>query len=319
MYEAEFAVAALDALSSLFACLKTAIPLSALQSLYDLLPKLLQLVLDNLKESKNGALAAEDAEDDEDEDQEAGYNDAADEEEVLYAWGRLQATLFETFPQLITQHSWAISFIHQRFTAGKGKSKAGKKASSASASSPAVNDAFAHAAMGVLCDWLVWCGPEGAVPFGQQLVDLITWGLGQHATPLVKQATVHLCGLMASRGGAAFRDFCLGVAPHLGKLIARPDSGAPSQAAITDNAVSSLIRIHRAFSLAASDSELIGGMLLPGLPVMQDEAEVPLVLEFLAGAWDPAATWAPELKSRLQRMQRMPGMAGNVNLSKILS
>lgn len=309
LYEADFGVAALDGLSALFVSLKgrqQEIPREALHSLYQLLPKLLELVLENLSDLSSGSRHADDEEDDEDGSG-SGFVDAADEEEVLYAWGRLQASLFEVFPQLGNEHAWVIAFVHERMTAQSSSGKQRRKASSASASS-ACNEAFGHAATGVLCDWMVWCGGgegAGAVQYGQQLIDVISVGLAS-SSPLIKQAAVHLCGLLAKHGGPAFRDFCLQVAGAvLARIVARPDCQAPSQVAITDNAVSALIRIHRAFGLAADDAALVGTTLLPGLPVMNDDAEILPVLEFLAGAWNPQAPWAGELRSRLQKMERL--------------
>ncbi len=307
LYEADYGVAALDALSSLISLFKTAIPVEVLHSLNELLPKLLELVLENLTQLESNQNAGNEEEDDED----GGFVDSADEEEVLYAWGRLQATLYEIYPQAIAQHSWSLAFIHKRFTA-----KPSGKQKQSSSSSAALNEAFGHAAMGVLCDWMTWTGEAGAIPCGQQLIDVIGVAI-VNSSPLIKQAAAHLCGLMASKGGAAFRDYCVQVAaPVLVKMVQRPDCQAPSQVTITDNAVSSLIRIHKAFSLAPSDGALIASMLMPGLPVMSDEAEVRSVLEFLAGAWNPHAEWAPEVRARLQRMKKH---CNNELLQKILN
>ena len=299
LYEVEFGVAALDALSSVFATFKQAIPLSSLQALSTLLPKLLELVLENLAQLESGS--GNQQQDDDDDEEGDGFVDSADEEEVLYAWGRLQATLFEVFPSAAAEHAWCLSFIHKRFTTGAAAGKK-KRTSATAATAPQVNEAFRHAAMGVLCDWMVWCGQEGALQHGQVLIDCVTPGI-LHQSPLIRQAAVHLSGLLASRGGPAFRDFCLQLAQSvLLKALQRPDCQAPSQLAITDNVIASLIRIHRAYGLAPSDGALIEGMLMPGLPVMTDEAEVLGVLEFLASAWNPQASWAQEVKARHTRM-----------------
>ena len=278
LYEADYGVAALDALSTLFAGFRGALSGEVMAPVYALLPSLLEMVMDNLAEAEaNHAKNADEAGDEDDET--SGFVDSADEEEVLYAWGRLQATLFESFPQAINEHGWVISEITGRF--GKvASASSGKKASSPLN----LNEAYQHAALGVLCDWVIWCGGAGgAVAHGQALIDTCLMGITSgRLSALAKQTATHLAGLMASKGGPAFADFCVqAAAPALIKLINKADAQAPSQLAITDNAVSSLIRIHQRFPLAASDASLVSEVLLPALPVVTDDAEVGSVVQFV--------------------------------------
>ena len=320
MYETEFACSSLDALSVLFStsAKKRALPIlaSVLPKLNEIIPSLIKLTCDNIRQIQEAQVEQED-EDEADEDGE-GFLDTAEEEEVLYAWGRLQAAIFECFPQALENHKWAISFSSTQIKAIAKKSKS--KRSTSSKKSAAINDeldneALQHVCLGVLCDAIEWLKTDGAMAFGQELIDACLTALSASdvaATPLVRQVAAHLAGQMARYGGAVFRDFSLQAsAPLLTKLISRPEGRAPSQLAVTDNAVSALIRIETAYpgALAPDTSTFIGQFILPGLPVITDDAEINYVTAFLMQNYNPAAVWAQTVLSALITVKVTPSAA----------
>ena len=99
--------------------------------------------------------------------------DTAEEEEVLYAWGRLHKPLviFECFPQAL--HKWAISFAATQINAIAKKSKeTWRKRRLPNANSQELdNEALQHVCLGVLCDGVEWMKSEGSMAFGQELID----------------------------------------------------------------------------------------------------------------------------------------------------
>ena len=153
---------------------------------------------------------------------------------------------------------------------------------------------------------------DGAMTFGQELIDACLTALSAPdgvVSPLVRQVAAHLAGQMARHGGAVFRDFSVQAsAPLLGKLISRPEGRAPSQLCVTDNAVSALIRVQTAYpgALAPDTSTFIGQFLLPGLPVISDEAEINHVTAFLMQNYNPSAVWAQAVLSALITVKVTP-------------
>lgn len=320
MYETDFACSALDALSVLFSTSAKKQPLpilaSVLPSLNEILPSLLQLTCDNIRQIQEAQAEQDDEEDAEEEGE--GFLDTAEEEEVLYAWGRLQAAVFECFPQALANHKWAISFAATQIKAIAKKSK-GKRGGKKTANSQELdNEALQHVCLGVLCDGVEWMKSEGSMAFGQELIDACLTALNapdSFVSPLVRQVAAHLAGQMARYGGAAFRDFSIqAAAPLLEKLITRKEARAPSQVAVTDNAVSALIRIQTAFpgALAPDTSTFIGQFLLPGLPVISDEAEVNNVATFLMQNYNPQAVWAATVLSALVTVKTTPSAAAHL-------
>lgn len=310
MYEAEFSCSALDALSVLFStsAKKQAIPIlaSVLPELNRILPPLIQLACDNIRQIQE----AQTVEPEEDEEEEgAGFQDTAEEEEVLYAWGRLQAAVFECFSQAFDTHKWAVVFASTQIKAISSKSK---RKSSKQTVQELDNEALQHVSLGVLCDAVEWFKESGSVVFGQEMIDACLAALSasdSSVTPLVRQVAAHLAGQMARHGGAVFRDFSLQAsAPLLAKLIAKREARAPSQIDVTDNAVSALIRIHCAFpgALAPDTSTFIGQFILPGLPVISDEAEVNPVASFLMQNYNSQAVWAPTVLTALVTVKTTP-------------
>lgn len=322
LYETDYACSALDALSILFStsAKKHSLPIlaSVLPSLNEILPSLLKLTCDNIRQIQD-AQAEQDDEEEGEEDGE-GFLDTAEEEEVLYAWGRLQAAIFECFPQALESHKWAISFAATQIKAiaKKSKGKRGGKKASAAAPQELDNEALQHVCLGVLCDGVEWMKVDGSMAFGQELIDACLTALSASdsvVSPLVRQVAAHLSGQMARYGGAAFRDFSIQAsAPLLDKLISRKESRAPSQVCVTDNAVSALIRIQNAFpgALAPDTSTFIGQFLLPGLPVISDEAEVNSVATFLMQNYNPQAVWAASVLSALVTVKTTPSAAAHL-------
>lgn len=328
-YDAGFAAAALDALSSLLLLPKrhgvsfaTLLPDGLLEQLYEMLPGLLSTVLANIRHIQ--MLERPEAEGDEEDDDEDGFTNTCDEEEVLYAWGRLQASIFEVSagqaaPQI---HAWALSFVATQITALTGKSKGpkggkGHKGTTAANGdlAPLDNEAVQHVCLGVACDWVEWSRGEAA-HYGQVLVDVCVAALSSpRAAPLVRQVGAHLAGQIARFGGAAFRDFCVQAAgPQLAKLVSRAEARAPSQLAITDNAVSALIRIHCAYpgGLAADTDTFISHFIVSGLPVLTDDAEIAPVAEFLLDAYRNGTVWAPAVLSALVAVKTSPVAASHL-------
>lgn len=313
MYETEFACASFDALSAIFLnAKKRSITMDVVLSrLHELLPSLINLTIENIRQLQEDQALQTDIEDDtEDDTSENGFTDTADEEEVLYAWGRLQAVLFECFPTLIAEHGWAITFSSS-FIIG---SLTLKKSKSAKKSSPKTqmieNEALQHVCLGVLCDALEWLKEAGGITYGQAFIDSCIAGLSSHrAVPLVRQVSAHLSGQIAQYGGSAFREFCVQAAgPILVKLVTRPEAKSPSQLLVTDNVVSALIRIHTAFpgSIAADNNSFISRYIVAGLPVISDEAEINSVARFLMQNYDGNAVWAPSVLAALVTVKTNP-------------
>ena len=330
MYETDFACSSLDALSTLFttSAKKPQQPLlsilaSVLSKLNEILPSLLEFTCGNIREIQESLAHQKDAEEEEDVEEEGeGFLDTADEEEVLYAWGRLQAAMFECFPKALENHKWAISFCATQIRAISVK-KSGAKRSSKKQPTAAVtelldNEALHHVSLGVLCDGIEWMKMDGAVAFGQDLIDACLTALSVSdsvVSPLVRQVGAHLSGQMALFGGVVFRDFCIqAAAPLLTKLISRREARAPSQLSLTDNAVSALIRIQTAFpgSLAPDNSTFIGQFILSGLPVISDDAEVSHVAAFLIQNYNPQAVWAPTVLSALVAVKTTPSASAHL-------
>lgn len=321
MYETEFACSSLDSLSVLFStsAKKRALPIlaSVLPKLNEIIPSLLQLTCDNIRQIQEAQVEQED-EDEADEDGE-GFLDTAEEEEVLYAWGRLQAAIFECFPQALENHKWAISFASTQIKAiakkSKSKRRSTSKKSAAASNDELDNEALQHVCLGVLCDAIEWMKVDGAMTFGQELIDACLTALSAPdvtVSPLVRQVAAHLSGQMALYGGSVFRDFSVQAsAPLLAKLISRPESRAPSQLSVTDNAVSAMIRIETAYpgSLAPNTSTFIGQFILPGLPVISDEAEINYVTAFLMQNYNTSAVWAQTVLSALVTVKVTPSAA----------
>ena len=99
MYESNFACSSLDTLSVLFSTSAKKGPLpilsSVLPKLNEILPSLLQLTCDNIRQIQEAQVEQDGADGDEGEDDEGeGFLDTAEEEEVLFAWGRRQAAVF---------------------------------------------------------------------------------------------------------------------------------------------------------------------------------------------------------------------------------
>ena len=322
LYETNYACSALDALSVLFttSAKKQALPIlaSILPSFNEILPSLLQLTCDNIRQIQDAQAEQDDEEEGEEEGE--GFLDTAEEEEVLYAWGRLQAAIFECFPQALENHKWAINFAatQVKAIAKKSKGKRGGKKATASVPQELDNEALQHVCLGVLCDGVEWMKADGSMAFGQELIDACLTGLSASdsiVSPLVRQVAAHLAGQMARYGGAAFRDFSIQAsAPLLEKLITRKEARAPSQVSVTDNAVSALIRIQTAFpgALAPDTSTFIGQFLLPGLPVISDEAEVSNVASFLMQNYNPQAVWAASVLSALVAVKTTPSAAAHL-------
>jgi hypothetical protein len=300
LFENEFAGAALDSLSTLLAARRLHPVLSALQSrVNQTLASLVQLTCQNIlaiqqaSEEGAGEELADEAEEEGEEG--SGFRDTVDEEEVLYAWGRVQASIFQAFPEALDNHRWALTFASHQITAPKPD-----------------NEALKHVSLGVLCDFVEWCGEAGATAFGQELIDSCLASLSlsdSAASPLVRQVSAHLAGQMARYGGPAFRDFLLqAAAPLLAKLVSRASARAHSQLEVTDNAVSALIRIHVAYpgALAQDTSSFIGQFLLPGLPVISDGAEVSPVVAFLLQNFNQHAVWAPAVLAALVTVKTTP-------------
>ena len=166
-----------------------------------------------------------------------------------------------------------------------------------------------------MCDAVEWLKEKGSVAFGQVLIDACLTALsasGSVVSPLVRQVAAHLAGQMARYGGSAFLDFSVQAsAPLLEKLVNRPEARAPSQISVTDNAVSALIRIHVAYpgALAPDTSNFIGRFILPGIPVISDEAEINSVAVFLMQNYNSQAVWAPTVLSALVTVKTTPSAA----------
>lgn len=322
MYETEFACSSLDSLSVLFttSARKQALPIlnSVLPNLNEILPSLLEFTCSNIREIQENQ-NEQDEEDDVEEEGE-GFTDTAEEEEVLYAWGRLQAAIFECFPQALENHKWTISFCATQIKAIAAKKSKSNRGGGAAANKKQTsveldNEALQHVCLGVLCDAVEWLKGEGSMAFGQELIDSCLTGLSapeSSISPLIRQVAAHLAGQMARYGGAAFLDFSVqAAAPLLAKLISRREARAPSQLSVTDNAISALIRIQTAFpgSLAPDTSTFIGQFLLPGLPVISDDAEINHVASFLMQNYNPQAVWAPAVLSALVAVKTTPSAA----------
>lgn len=320
MYETDFACSALDSLSVIFtaSARKQSLPIlsSILPNLNEILPSLLEFTCSNIREIQENQAEQGEEDDQEGEDEGEGFLDTSEEEEVLYAWGRLQAAIFECFPQAFENHKWAITFCANQIRAiAAKKSSKSKRGSAAAAKKQQVeldNEALQHVCLGVLCDGVEWMKTEGAMAFGQELIDACLTGLSaadSAVSPLVRQVAAHLAGQMARYGSAAFRDFSVqAAAPLLEKLVSRREARAPSQLSVTDNAVSALIRIQTAFPgvLAPDTATFIGQFLLPGLPVISDEAEINHVAAFLMQNYNPQAVWAPTVLSALVTVKTTP-------------
>lgn len=316
-YDAEFAAAALDSLAVLVTVNKKAHmqlfnAAEFITKMYRILPAVLQFALDRIVEYAEEAATA-DADDEEDQDggdgeSNEGYVDAAaDEEEVIYAWGRLQATIFEHLDIDPAAHGWSLIWAANQLRpltapkkpASKNKKPARLQKAKQNAAPEAVpaalhSVAVQHAALGVLCDAVRLLNASLLVQvdgIGQALVDGCLAALtGSKAAPLVKQVGAHLAGLLGQYSGPAFRDFCLQASwPLLERLATKSNARAPSQLNVTENAVSSLCRIADAYPQDVNLDQLLNVILPAALPVLMDEDEVEPVAVFLMKYYTPSA------------------------------
>jgi importin-5 len=322
LYETDFACSALDGLSSAVKQqqqqqrTQPQVWINVLPRLSEILQSMLQLTCDNICQIVANAQGdeegeAEDSDNDDIDDNQ--YLDTTEEEEVLYAWGRLQGCLFEAFPEALDQHKWAINFCSQQIRIISLKST---KKASAKPPHALDNEALQHVCLGVLCDAVEGLKTEGSFCFGQEFIDSCLTGLSapdSAVSPLIRQVAAHLAGQLALHGPPeAFKDFSLqAAAPLLDKLVRKRDARAPSQLAVTDNAVSALIKIHSKFpgSLAPDTSAFIGQFILPGIPVITDEAEVSSVAAFLMQNFNSSAVWAPTVLQALVTVKTTPSAA----------
>lgn len=299
-YTPEFACAALDALADLTGLLTAAmgpgLAASALPAVHSLLGVLEPIDAD--------ARDSEDEEGDED-DLDAFSAEIEEQEEVLYSLSRFLAQL------LRAHHGAALDPVLLEPLAGYCVQVACNRAASAN---------LRHAAICVLDDLLHWSGC--AARWAPDVAKALAAGIAERDDPDLRQAALYGVGMAAEHGGPAFLPFLQAVLPQaIVPLLRAPNARAPSQAPVTDNAVSAAGRILLAHPQLAEAAVL--GPWLEAFPVVTDADEVlpayralrdlvragtlpatgmaPRILPVLALASDPLAA-DPALRSDLQAL-----------------
>jgi hypothetical protein len=129
-------------------------------------------------------------------------------------------------------------------------------------------------ALCVFCDLIEFTGPNSGryqEYFLQQMAQSLT-----DISPDVRQASSYGVGVAARFGGPGYTDFCIASLPHLFNIINAPDSRSEENSMATENAISAVGKIIRAYKDSNRfDSNSVISHWVSVLPIITDEEEAP--------------------------------------------
>lgn len=103
----------------------------------------------------------------------------------------------------------------------------------------------------------------------------------------VRQSACYGCGVAALYGGPAYLNFCKDSLPHLFGIINAADSRSEENILMTENAISAVGKILRAFKdSGVFDSKAVTDLWFAALPITEDEAECVILYQFLCDLLD---------------------------------
>ncbi|CAH2351337.1 importin subunit beta-3 [[Candida] railenensis] len=132
----------------------------------------------------------------------------------------------------------------------------------------------------VICDILEHTGAE-SVTYREMFVNIIGESLtSSHAG--IRQAAFFAVGMAAQHGGASYSDFCLACLEPMFKMTQVPDARAEENIHATENAVSAIAKVCRAFGSSIPSLDAVLQQWVGLLPIIQDEEAAPFAYTFLS-------------------------------------
>lgn len=123
-------------------------------------------------------------------------------------------------------------------------------------------------------------GPESA-RYQPHFLSYLAAGITDTNTD-IQQASCYGAGVAAIHGGPAYLSFCTESLPHLFSIINVPKSRNEEKVLVTENAISAVGKICRAFKdTGAFDANQVISLWFHSLPIVEDEVEASEVYTFL--------------------------------------
>lgn len=114
----------------------------------------------------------------------------------------------------------------------------------------------------------------------------------------VRQAAAYGAGVAAKFGGPSFSSFILASVPHLFTIINAPESRNEENVMATENSISAIGKIIRAYSNAGLDGSTIP-LWIGALPILEDAEEAPETYRTLIELLNHPSVGTPELAPKL--------------------
>ena len=204
---------------------------------------------------------------DEDEDEEEDRDE--DDESIIYGISRLTAALFKSYRSAALAPSETLLQFCLECVAPQNQRKGSSHMSLL---------LFKHAALCMLDDLVHWVGVHTA-PIQNYVSSCFLAGLHDE-DPDCRQAAVFGIGMCSEHAPSVYEQLCMDSLPLLLAMIDNPTSKAPSVVVVTDNCMSAVGRICKAFPTRVDLAAIIPRWL-KGLPVTHDEDESPFVYSWL--------------------------------------
>lgn len=243
----------------------TLLPEGFLTKAFDCINGILTILMKRRSMTSRSSLHHNDDDDDDDEEED---RDEADES-IMYGILRLAAALFKCYKSGVLAASETLLQFCLQCISPQGHGKT---------SSHLSLRLFKHASLCVLDDLVHWVGVHTA-PIHEYVSGCFFAAL-QDEDPDCRQAAAFGIGMCSEHAPSVYEQACLDALPILLSMIDHPDSQAPSVVTVTDNCMSAVGRICKAFPTRV-DLAAVLPRWLKGLPVTHDEDEAPFVYSWL--------------------------------------
>lgn len=132
-----------------------------------------------------------------------------------------------------------------------------------------------------ICVWddvIEYTGQE-SINYRDYFLPLLTGGIVDQNSS-IRQASLYGIGQLAQQNGATFIEYFQQIMPSMIQLITHPEARDDEQVSATENAISAIGRILRYCPQIPNHDELLKHWI-SWLPIWEDDAEVPVVMDFL--------------------------------------
>lgn len=132
-----------------------------------------------------------------------------------------------------------------------------------------------------LCIWddvIEYTGQHG-VSYQKFYLPLLTTGI-LDKNKEIRQAALYGIGQLAQQNGSTFLEYFQGVIPSIIQMVNHPEARTDDFIMATENGISAICRILK-YCPQIANYDIVLKCWLDWLPIWEDEAEVPIVMEFL--------------------------------------